>query len=80
MNLREIDGVTWCPIDDVIPALDLLQTRLDQGCYLRKQEIGGFDEDGCVKMNWFLFDKMGEAVACGKDLRSLLVSLIFIEC
>ena len=54
---------------DLIPALDLLQARLERGEYLSKQ-------DGL----WWLFSKDGEGVTSGKDLRDVLIGLIFIDC
>ena len=44
---------------------DLLQERLDKGDYLKKQ-------DG----QWWLFDKDGEGIASGKNIRDLALSLI----
>lgn len=54
---------------NLIPALDLLQARLERGEYLAKQ-------DG----EWHLFDKGGEGVTSGKNLREILVNLIWMDC
>lgn len=51
------------------PSIELLETRLEQGCYLRKQ----YD-------HWYLFDKEGEVVASGERLRDIFVNLIWIDC
>lgn len=56
-------------VKGLIPALDLLQTRLERGEYLAKQ-------DGL----WYLFDAKGEGVISGKNLRGLLINLIWLDC
>lgn len=56
-------------IEGIIPALDLLEIRLERGEVLAKQ-------DGC----WWLFDAEGEGVVSGETLRNLLVNLIFMDC
>lgn len=53
---------------DIISALDLLEEHLERGEVLEKQ-------DGL----WHLFDK-GEGVVSGKDLRDLLINLIWLDC
>ena len=55
--------------DDLIPSLDLLESRLDSGCEIIKQEG-----------RWKLFDKDGEQVCSGDTIRKMLVNLIFVEC
>jgi len=55
--------------DDLIPSLDLLESRLDSGCEIIKQEG-----------RWKLFDKDGEQVCSGDTIRGMLVNLIFVEC
>ena len=55
--------------EDLIPALDLLQVRLERGERLAKQ-------DGL----WWIFDGDGEGIVSGKNLRALLVNLMFIDC
>ena len=52
-----------------IPALDLLETRLDAGCQIEKCDMG-----------WCLFDKEGECVCYGTTIRQMLVNLIFTDC
>ena len=49
----------------VIPALALLQSRLERGEYLAQQ-----DEE------WWLFEESGEGIASGKTLNDLLANLI----
>ena len=81
MNLREIDGVTWCPVDECIPGLDILQTRLEYGCKIKKQKTGEIDVvTGCMRYQWHLFDSMGESVVSGDSLRNIIVNLIFLDC
>ncbi len=56
-------------IDGMIPALDLLQTRLESGatiCYQSKE--------------WYLLDESGDVITFGKTLNVLLVNLIMVEC
>ena len=52
-----------------IPALDLLETRLDAGCQIEKCDMG-----------WCLFDTDGECVCYGTTIRQMLVNLIFTDC
>ena len=51
--------------NSVIPALDLLQTRLEAGCELEEQ-------DG----QWCLFDVAGEYVAGGDTVREMIINLM----
>jgi len=53
---------------DFIPSLDLLQARLEAGCYIAKQ-------DG----EWWLWEEGGEGVCSGKTIRDMLVSLIWLD-
>ena len=53
----------------VIPALDLLQTRLEAGCEIKYQDDG----------RWCLFDTHGEYVTSGKTVRDMIVNLIFTD-
>jgi len=55
--------------DEFIPAIDLLEVRLERGEYLKKQDS-----------IWLLFGAEGESIVSGKDLRELLVNLILTEC
>lgn len=64
----EIDRLRMI-IKEIVPSLDLLQTRLERGEYLAKQ-------DGL----WYLFDVDGEGVVSGKNLRELLINLIWVDC
>ncbi len=69
MNLREIDGVTWCDVKEVIPGLDILEEYIrTRGCYIAEN----FDNSGTL----YLFDKSGEALYSGSTLRALLVNII----
>ena len=52
----------------VIPALDLLQTRLDAGCLITEQDS-----------RWYLFDRDGETVTSGDTVREMIVNLIFTD-
>ena len=56
-------------IKNMVPSIDLLQTRLENGCYLSKQ-------DG----EWWLFEEDGEGICGGKNLRDILVNLILLDC
>lgn len=56
-------------LENMVPAIDLLQARLEKGEYLEKQ-------DG----EWCLFEKDGEGVCRGKTLKDILVDLIFMDC
>jgi len=70
---------TWCKhdpsdykakaFDTVIPSLDILETRLEQGCTIEKQSG-----------KWWLFDKDGEGVCSGYTIRKMLIELIFTDC
>lgn len=64
---REIDRLRKI-VKEILPSLDLLQTRLERGEYLEHQ-------DG----RWHLFDKDGEGVASGASLRGLLIELIWLD-
>ena len=50
----------------VIPALDLLQARLELGCKIEYQDD-----------MWCLFEKDGEYVTGGDTVREMIVNLIF---
>lgn len=70
METIEDNCFKTCPYrKDFIPALDLLQVRLERGEYLKKQ-------DGL----WWIFDADGEGVTSGKDLRDILLNLIWMDC
>ena len=56
-------------VENAVPSIDLLQTRLERGEYLKKQ-------DG----RWWLFEAGGEGVVSGKSLGDILISLIFLDC
>jgi len=59
-------------LKSLIPALDLLQDRLSQGCYIEHQ-------DG----KWWLFngvaEKHGEGICSGETIREMLINLIFVN-
>jgi len=65
MNLREIDGVTWCPIDEVIPGLDILEEYLSNGATI-----------GYKDKLWWLFESNGEGKYCGSTIREMLIAMI----
>ena len=52
-----------------LPVLDILETRLDAGCEIKKCD-----------MIWCLVNKNGECVCYGNSIRQLLVNLIFTDC
>ena len=56
-------------IENMIPSLDLLQSRLEDGCKIKKQ-------DGV----WYLFEQNGEGVCSGETIREMLINLIFVDC
>jgi len=53
----------------VIPALDLLQARLENGCKIVQQSGG-----------WCLRDSDDVCVCFGQTISKMLISLIFTEC
>ncbi len=65
MNLKEIDGVTWCDVNKVIPGLDILEEYLGNGAEIKRQDN-----------LWWLLDQSGEGLYCGSTIRALLVSII----
>jgi len=56
-------------LENEIPAMGLLKTRLENGGYIEK--IGG---------RWRLFDAVGEIVVVGDSLRQILIALIWVDC
>ena len=55
-------------IEGMIPALDRLQERLDDQCYIKLQEG-----------RWHLFGEDGESICSGDTVREILINLIFSE-
>jgi hypothetical protein len=55
-------------VEGAIPALDLLQTRLEQGANIS-------ESDGV----WWLFDKGGEGIVGGKTLLEMINNLGHVE-
>lgn len=55
-------------VESAIPALDLLQARLSQGAKLEHQ--GG---------KWWLFDSDSDGICWGLTLRTMIISLIFVD-
>ncbi len=51
------------------PIFDLLQARLDQGFYIKKQDD-----------RYWLFNPDGEGYCSGITLKSMMVNLIFTDC
>lgn len=61
---------TLCNIaENMVPSIDLLQTRMERGEYLKRQ-------DG----KWWLFQKDGEGIFGEKTLRGILLGLIWRDC
>ena len=56
-------------VENAIPALDLLQAHLDKGAYLSYHDN-----------TWHLFRANGDGIVSGKNIRAILVELIFTEC
>ncbi len=55
-------------VESAIPALDLLQKRLENGCEI-------INQDGL----WGLFDRRGEGITSGESLRSMLLNLMWLD-
>jgi hypothetical protein len=56
-------------VEGAVPAIDLLQVRLERGEHLAQQDN-----------SWCLFDDEGNGQASGKNLRDLLLNLIWMDC
>ena len=56
-------------IENFIPAIDLLEKRLENGCEIVRQD-----------KKWYLFDDEGEPITNGETLRDILINLIFLDC
>lgn len=56
-------------VETAVPALDLLQARLEQGATIAFQ-------DG----RWGLFNTDGDGICSGRTIRQMLMNLIFIDC
>jgi len=52
-----------------IPAINLLKTRLENGCHIERQ-----------KSRWQLYGENGGKLVSGDSLKQILVALIFIDC
>ena len=52
----------------VIPGIDLLQERLEDGCDIKEQGD-----------KWHLFDHYGECVTSGDTVREMIINLIFTD-
>ena len=52
-------------VENIVPALDLLQSKLYQGAMISHQDD-----------LWWLFDKSGEVICNGLTIRLMLISLI----
>jgi hypothetical protein len=61
-------GGTSMTTDLLYPIFELLETRLSQGFYIKKQAD-----------TWWLFNPDGDGHCSGKTIRELLVNLIFTE-
>ena len=56
-------------VENAIPSIDLLQSRLERGEYIKKQ-------DG----RWRLLDENEEGFISGESLRDILLNLIWTDC
>jgi len=56
-------------LENAMPAFDLLQSRLENGARIEKQEF-----------NWWLFDNNGEGICFGATIREMMLNLIFTDC
>ncbi|RDH86382.1 MAG: hypothetical protein DIZ78_09440 [endosymbiont of Escarpia spicata] len=56
-------------LENMIPGIDRLEDRLQDGCELIRQES-----------RWYLYDRNGEYVTSGDTLRDAIISVIFIDC
>ncbi len=59
-------------VESAVPALDLLQKRLEDGCYV----VAPDEMNGHL---WVLFRRDGEGIASGESLRSMLLNLVFLD-
>ena len=64
-----IDSANIRAYNEVIPALDRLQDRLDAGCHLVKMD----------STKYALFDML-DVIASGKTVRELMVNLVMVDC
>ena len=55
-------------VEKAIPALGLLQTRLEHGAYI-----------ACDGNRWWLFDESGEGLCRGNTIRGMLIDLISVD-
>lgn len=70
VSIKMDDISTLCYlVENAVPSIMLLQTRLERGEYLAKQDS-----------EWHLFDSDGEGVTSGKTLRDILLNLIWMDC
>jgi len=68
IQMQEISDLCSA-VEQAIPALDILQARLEQGAEIKQQNE-----------QWWLFDKNGDGITYGNTVRGLIVNLIFCDC
>jgi len=56
-------------LENAVPALDLLQARLENYATIEYQD-----------WEWHLFDRDGEGICSGKTIREMVLNLIFTDC
>ncbi len=59
-------------VESAIPALDLMQKRLEDGCYV----VAPDEMNGHL---WVLFRRDGEGITSGESLRSMLLNLMWLD-
>ena len=52
-----------------IPAMNLLKTRLENGCHIERQ-----------KGRWQLYGENGEKSVSGDSLKQILIALVWVDC
>lgn len=55
-------------IEGAVPSIDLLQARMEKGAYLAYQHD-----------QWWFLDKDGNDITGGKNIRDILLSLIWLD-
>ena len=68
VKMRDISALCTM-VESAIPSLDLLQAHLDKGAYLSYQDN-----------EWHLFRANGEGIVSGKNIREILMNLIWTKC
>ncbi len=68
IRMRDISALC-AAVEGAIPALDLLQARLEAGATIEK-----------VGYRWYLFAADNSRITSGCSVRSMLMNLIFTDC